>query len=672
MGAIDRVTASWQRIRDRIEETAVALDARAGWTRWPLDRYLHRYVATILALLVTLNSAAFSPIWMPHLISADLDPSWMAVFNALAFSDTDFASGLVYTYGPLGFLPALLYWPDTYALQIIWWMVLAASIGWGFFALSFAARPVFALAGALGLCVSAFLVTDRDAWMLAGLAGPAFGAALGAGPRVRAISAVFFVAIASVMGLTKFTFFLCALGMAVALDFSRWQAYRAWPVLTAAWLVSTVILWTLVGQDPLQFFAFVGSRLEISSGYAEILALTGPTSEIILFLLSCMALAALLFIGLDNKSWPVRLGIILLCAVLLYIAAGTGFIRQEYRLSASETFLIVGGLAATALLARNRALYALAGVTLIVGAVLLHAGSMALRPEHNVGQRMASLIQQAPARAARAAEILGGRSALPERHETAMRRIRRDYRLPELEGTVDYLGFRNAVLLAYGHEWGARPIFQDYQAYNRALSQRNGAFYASDAAPDHVIVELIQFSGVPGMLLDSESYAQLLARYRHVSSRRGVSLFTRCETPSTLTRDELASTTLRWGETYEIPDTITGPVWMETDIEVNIIGRLLGAFFKRPANYLIVRLADGTEAGYRVGPSSLEAGFLLSPRIDNQPQLVVASRRGLNRLMAERQVETIRFEAAPPQPGLMYGRIHVRLYSFQLRPRRCS
>ncbi|MFN3834803.1 MAG: hypothetical protein ACK4NO_02765 [Glycocaulis sp.] len=664
--------ASWEQVRGRIEALATDLDARAGWTGWPHGGGLHPYIIIALALLVTLNGAAFSPIWMPQIISADLDPSWMAVFNALAFSDTDFAHGLVYTYGPLGFLPAQLYWPDTYALQIIWWMVLAASIGWGFFALSFTARPVFALVGALGLCVFAFLVTDRDAWMLAGLAGPAFGAALGAGPRVRAVSAVFFVAIASVMGLTKFTFFLCALGMAVALDFARWQAYRAWPVLTAAWLVSTLILWTLLGQDPLQFFAFVGSRLEISSGYAEILALTGPTSEIVLFLLCCMALAALLFIGLDNTSWPARLGVIVLCAVLLYIAAGTGFIRQEYRLSASETFLIVGGLGAAALLARNRALYALAGAGLIVSAVLLHAGAMALRPEHNMGQRMASLIQQAPARAGRAAEILGGRSALPRRHEAAMRRIRRDYRFPRLEGTVDYLGLRNAVVLAHGYEWGARPIFQDYQAYNRALNRRNGDFYASDAAPDHILAELMQFSGAPGMLLDSESYAQLLARYRHVRTRRGVSLYTRCETPSALTRTELASTTLRWGETYELPDTITGPVWMETDIEVSPLGRLAGAFFKRPSNYLFARLSDGTEAGYRAGPSSLGAGFLLSPRIDTQQQLSAASRRGLDSLMAERQVETVRFEAAPPFVSLLYGRIQVRLYSFELEPGRCT
>lgn len=669
---MNRIMARWERVRARIEALAINLDARAGWTVWPHNDALHRHIAIILALLVALNGAAFSPIWMPAIISADLDPSWMAVFNALAFSGTDFAHGLVYTYGPLGFLPAQLYWPETYALQIIWWMVLAAAIGWGFFALSLTARPVFALAGALGLCAFAFLVTDRDAWMLAGLAGPAFGAALGAGPRVRAVSAVFFVAIAAVMGLTKFTFFLCAFGMAVVLDFVRWQAYRSWPVLTLGWLVSTLILWTLLGQDPLQFPAFIGSRLEISSGYAEILALTGPTGEIVLFLLSCVALAALLFAGLDNKAWPVRLGVILLCAVLLYIAAGTGFIRQQYRLSASETFLIVGGLAAMALLARNRALHALAGVGLIAGGVLLHAGAMALRPEHNMGQRMTTLVQQAPARAGRAAEILSARSTLPRRHEVAMRRIRRDYRFARLEGTVDYLGFRNAVVLAHGYEWGARPIFQDYQAYNRALNRRNGDFYASDGAPDHILAELMQFSGAPGMLLDSESYAQLLARYRHVRTRRGVSLYTRCETPSALTRTELASTTLRWGETYELPDEISGPVWMETDIEVSLLGRLAGMVFKRPSNYLFARLSDGTEAGYRVGPSSLGAGFLLSPRIDTQQQLSAASRRGLESLMAERQVETVRFEAAPPFAGLMYGRIQVRLYSFELERHRCT
>lgn len=651
------------RIRDWVAKLSRSADAAL---RCPDSETLRRRIAMAAGGLLFLVSAAGSPVWAPQIVSADLDPSWMAVFNAFAFSNTNFSSEIVYTYGPLGFLTSLAYWPGTYWIQVLWWMLTAAAYAWGFYALAGRSGLLLVISGLTAALFLPLQVTERDTWMLATLGILALAAMEGGSTRLRSVSAWLLVAFASVACFTKFSLFVAAFALLLLVDARRFNATRTRPVLTLGWLSAAVVIWTLLRQAPWDFFGFIGSRLQITNGYADVLAIAGPIAEVPAFLGYCLLIAGAILIGLRNRGLMERAALIASCAVILYLAFTAGMIRHEYRLAGTEMLVLTSVFTAIIIAARSRFLPAALGGALVVGAVGVHCLAMMMRPEIEASDHVFSQFRSVPARAERMVGLITGDISLQESHDQAMARIRRDYPLPPLRGTVDYLGFRNAVVLAHGLDWGGRPVFQDYQAYNPALVARNGAFYASDAAPEHVIVDMIRFAGSPGLSLDSGAYVQLLAGYQLRERMDRAALFSRCESPASFTLTPIREVRIDLEEALSLDIDPSRPVWVEMKVNLTLGGALFSRFYKTSDLYLRTRLLNGAQPLYRVPVRAVEAGFLLSPRIDEQFQLLQAAEEGVEALLPERAVESLRFEPAAPLGNAAFSSVDLTFYFIDL------
>jgi len=99
---------------------------------------------------------------------------------------------------------------------------------------------------------------------------------------------------------------------------------------------------------------------------------------------------------------------------------------------------------------------------------------------------------------------------------------------------------------------------------------------------------------------------------------------------------------------------------------------LLGSLFKRSELYARMRIADGAAPVYRFPAGAARAGFLLSPRIDEQSELLLAAESGLDALFPRRGVENIRFEPGQPFGNWIYRGVRLRFYEFELERADCD
>jgi hypothetical protein len=78
----------------------------------------------------------------------------------------------------------------------------------------------------------------------------------------------------------------------------------------------------------------------------------------------------------------------------------------------------------------------------------------------------------------------------------------------------------------------------------------------------------------------------------------------------------LAKATAEMGQAITVPPA-QGVVYVEMDIKPTLLGRLFSLLYKSNQLHVTVQLADGTQRTYRIVPSMVKTGFLLSPLVEN-------------------------------------------------------
>jgi len=233
-------------------------------------------------------------------------------------------------------------------------------------------------------------------------------------------------------------------------------------------------------------------------------------------------------------------------------------------------------------------------------------------------------------------------SALKNRYERSLGKIRDMFPIPALQGTTDIYSAGQSNLLASNNKWNPRPIFQSYSVYTDILAKINEQHLRADNAPDNVLFRAEPIDGRLPSLEDGLSWPALFDNYTLTKLDTGYDLaYLRKKQvgKKNSTFHVVHEGTHKTGEDVVLP-MAGNPIFAEVDLRPTLFGKLYGVAFKPPQLQLKLKLKDGTIIGYRVVSSMMRSGFFISPLVQNTENFVALA-SGNQRYLEKRTVESI-------------------------------
>jgi len=446
-------------------------------------------VLGLLLALLAWRDVSFAPL-------PGLDPSWHAALHMAAHHRLPFGDGLIFTFGPLGFLTQpVVYYASTGLLSALYGFALQTafcaslvSVLRRTVALPAVVMVTFVLAAAgrevkaAELVVVVVVVVAID--LLRG----------DHSPRAERVLVAVAGVVAGTHLLVKFnTGIIVTVVAAVTAWFVGRRAWRSEGELLGGAAVSLLAGWVVTGNAIGDLMPFVDGSFEVASGYSEILGI--ELGERAAFYPAAV-LVTTLAVGLGwaaSRSWPWgrRLGLGLVGAVWLFAALKHGFVRHdEHDIVFFGQAALVGaalaGVAAASLTGIRRWLPAGAGLVMLATYFLaadIGVGSV-LNPMTSLRRAGDDAVTFAvPGRSSRAIEA-------------ARQDLRQSYALEPAtlalleDRTVHIRPWEAQVAWAYPElRWRPVPVFQEYSAYTADLDRLDAEFLAGPSAPERILTE---------------------------------------------------------------------------------------------------------------------------------------------------------------------------------------
>ncbi len=582
------------------------------------------------------------PPWHPAAMTEGLDPSFRYALNELYARGAQFGTEVIYQYGPYGFLLSDEYHPHTYS-QLLLARVFFALVLVGL-TLALASRfltHVWAWGPWSCVLIGALAWYDMPYMLLPHLA--LLVDIYGEGKRRLVLLALATPAMA-LASLIKFAYLLMAvavLGVAVVaglVDFWRDRPQTGlaraqhllrscvWP---AGYVFSLVGFWQLADQHLANLLPFLRASWHLASTYGVCHAMSGPPWELAWFVLLggsfwLLATAA----ELRRRGWA-GVPVVLALALYFFMSGKHGFVRHDPPHAVIGAFYASCGVwlyglvviaadwranrRASASQLRPLAVLGVMFATLGYASLLLTtyrwpAGSWAIYFQ----QRAASLPSQL--RGVRA--WLANPDWFAGSAQDAMARLRQQYPLPELAGTVDLYPFNLSILFAQGFKYQPRPLLQSFQACDPWLAEKNAAAIEWPHGPDHILFEIWPIDGHLAATEDSLSWPHLLAGYQPQQQAGALLVLARAAQPARIERRLLRAQKVAWNTWLPLEPSADGLLWAEIDLQRSPAGSLLALLFREPRIYISVQLASGKERIFRLFPQIGRTGFLLSPIVE--------------------------------------------------------
>lgn len=617
------------------------------------------------------------PPWLPLFVheSNGVDPSWQMLLNEAVPQGWTFGRDLFFTYGPFGFIHARMYHPETWAVVITAWVgvsVIMADLVWrmtsygrftatwrtlcGIAMLEFMSRD--AMAACFGLHAFVFLeaaqVQRKDSNAPIVVDNSRSFASLRLCVKLivdlfRRARLALPILLLAALPWAKFSYFVtaaflgCALVVVAALQ--RRIPWRATLLFTACPLA-----WVMSGGTLAECREFVGTGFQLAGGYSAAMGLGPDRFAGTLVVVSAAAVVVLLPVWLtsrlSHRDWRLRVMTMLFFHGLLFIAWKSCFVR--YHAERVPVFLgtVVPLLVFGASVRRRdsaeafseasqwRALLKVfghvdrrfAGPLLLAATVLVVSAGYS---EQGQSDSLSGIVAGgvAPLRDQLSAIALSVKEPAWREvtHEAQLEQIRIANPIPKLDGTVDVFPSKLAVAFAHGLQLKPRPVLQSYAAFTPALTESDALHFRGPDAPDTVLISIGAIDGRLPTMEDSTTWLELLSRYELTDSSSAFLRLSRRAQPSLLLDGEpLFRKTVKWNEAVDVPDGLTGPVWCRIRINPSLSGRIASILYRLPGILLKTQVGQdrNDDRTFRLLPGSAEAGFLISPRVETQDDLV--------------------------------------------------
>lgn len=431
-----------------------------------------------------------------------LDPSWQAALHMAAHRHL---SGLVFTYGPLGFVAqGTGYYRWTVVLSAIY--VLAVGTGLGAAVISVLRRTI----GLPAAGVAAFVLVSATGnlgvtdMVIVGAVVTAFGLLRGDHtPRTERLLVGAGGVVAGTHLLVKFNAGITVLvvGAAVAWFVGR-RGWRSEAIFLSAALASLLTGWLLTSNSLGDLVAFFDRSMQVASGYSEAMGIEAEGRGVYYPVAAGISALLVVLAWVGSRGWPRgrRVGLALAGAMWLYAGFKLGFVRHDaHDVAFFGEALVIGavlaGAAAAAVPASvvmtwvRRTFAVTATVALMVALLAASKADLIMMVNPwpamvRVGDDVPILVS--PRRMTRA--ITAGRANLQRRY----------YKLPPpvlaaLRGrTVHIHPWEAGVAWAYPElRWRPLPVFQEYTAYTADLDRLNADFLSGPRAPERILTQHI-------------------------------------------------------------------------------------------------------------------------------------------------------------------------------------
>lgn len=433
----------------------------------PRSRLLHPLVVGGTLAVLCLPLASTLP-------EAGLDPSWQIGLSLGASRSVTAGSGILFTYGPFGFVSAPnLVWVPGVLLGIAY----ALAAAFALYTLAYRAMlrwlpPTAAVAGVALLAIVAAAVrpVPEMVTLATVLAALRVVDATLATVRLPSWIPAVFGAVAAVQLPVKFSVGLFGIGVALVVALARPRRLVNVGVTVAAFVVTLGTLWVALGQPLSAFGPWVRGSFDVATGYSAAMAVVGEPSAqqgwfVMLAGVAVITFGAYVLASRDRlRALP---GILLLAGTTWFVVK-EGFVRLDSG-HAATTFLGLAVITVAIPWPRRRLVIGVAGAVLaLLGLVVV--GFSASGTPFDGTQELARSLR------ATVDSSYRDRRLAEARHE-----LHASYDLPpsvvaELRGrSVHADPWDIAAVWAYDLDWEPLPVFQTYFAYTPYLDHHNAA-----------------------------------------------------------------------------------------------------------------------------------------------------------------------------------------------------
>lgn len=650
-----------------------------GRSRSASGGFLNLTLAQLVALAVLfVYFVVVFPPWQPRPLKYEsLDGAYRAVLKIYAFGGLQFGQELITNTGPLGFLRHFDYWPTTHGWELAWTLLLAGVFAFAAARMFVGKDRIFAVVAVL-LWIVLLLSAKNQVRRFLPLLGIFFIFLKAADRRDRlALWEICFAFALSVSSWILFTELLasCVAVAAVAvLHFLRTRRLSTVPLIYGGFLLGW---WLLLGQRLTNLPVYFRSCTELASAYNDVMSRDCPPYQPLSYLLIFLVLAVGLLRLEDREHRCTSVVLTLAAAALFFLLWKSGFTRchasRALNVGVQTGTMALCGFSLARRLGQPRRNLVLTACSVILSVfvTLVFIGDGG-----NSGQTAKHFRKAVEAQRFQLRDLvsrLRRPDEVGERHREALAQMRRTWPLPRIEGSVDYFGDRQGILFAQEEiDYRPRPVNQKYAAFTPTLAAINGDYYASEAAPDTVVVDFKNYGRFPPPLFDARAFLELFQSYalaERLELQKARLLLLERKPRDLFRLEKVHEARGSLGDVFEIAKfSAASPVWAEIEVPQNLLGRIASLLYKIPPLRIRIEFDEGGRASYRFAAAAGRGGFLLSPMIRNVGELERALDAGLLNASGP-HVTTVRVsESSEGGDGTSIFRDEVALTLYALRP----
>jgi hypothetical protein len=598
---------------------------------------------------------------LPDAPGLGLDTSWRMVISQAADQGLQFGRDIAFTYGPMGYLLSYTYAGKLFAANWTWQIVgnlLIAAGLWRFGTMLSARRMAlyYTFLFCFGSMFSDAMLMNFIIVFALMLLRPEFQRWYWLG-GIGAFFAIF--------SLMKFTsLFLCGFIVVAATSYFLWHRCRREAAILAGSFAGCFLFgWLAYGQSLLFLPAFFKHGLEVSLGYPGAMA---EDAAPLIFIFGLIAAAGavtyfILYFVTETDRTKAAYVVLVLSAICL-LNWKHGFTRADGHVLAHFIPLLMIACAYPVLTQDNRR-YGLAKSTALIVTAGASIGGMATFMPITVTLAPHSWNYRVRDAAFALGHLDENRAELEMAWKTTAQKVALKYIPAYVERErVTHLGDDQAYTLLNGLNFVPMPTIQSYSAYMPGLNRLDREFLTSPRGPRYVIQRYRGLQPRLPPLEDSLSQKLLYQSYYYVMEESGLILW---ERPARLpggaltsadSESVLAEKIVAFDEPIAVPDSGGRPVWAEVDIRPSLLGRLRQFLYKPPFLEFSAEYSDGTSERFRFVQAMGQAGFILSPLLRDEKDLIAYQTKAW-----DHPVKNFRLQLRPGDERYWNPKISVRL-----------
>jgi hypothetical protein len=550
-----------------------------------------------------------------------LDPSWGIGINKAVSDNLQFGPEIAFTFGPLGFL-YIPYYID----PPLWFLSLVFSLFIHFlFLFSLALLMVKSSANWKEYIVILALVIipiqfirDYELLLSAGIF-----LYLIVSSKIDRKYEVYVLSFVSLLlafaSLIKFNIAIISLSFILTFllvsIFKR--EFKKQLYVFILYIILVPILWLIAGQHLVNLPVYLLNSLQLSSGYNDAMAISGPESQIYLGLMGVTFILILFVYSLIKKIDSLVMFILLNC-VLLFVVFKHGFIRHDghvYGFFASYAIIFVY----VYLISKSKTNFAVRSLSLLLSilfVVSIYNGFPNIMQDN--------IFQKLPAYE-KSISLISNQTYQGQVLLDAKNNIRSSYPLDNNSihylnnKTLDIFPWDIALVWAYNFTWSPRPVFQSYSAYTQRLDILNAQHFSRVKAPKAILYAYKSIDGRYPLFDEPATFASILNNYTFVNeSGEFLVLSYNPKNDSPIIEEDLGTVNMEPGQPIKIPRYDSGYVFGHIELEYSTFGKFMKLVYKPTPAFITFRFSDWTYSDeYRFIPGVSMNAVFLSQYVNN-------------------------------------------------------